>query len=106
MIQLFLIRDYSYSNSERICHCSGEATTSSEQMAADMELGVKATLAVLAMKPHVAEADNPLLCESIRRARSELTLSLLLKFRNDQGMLRDILNALLDQVEIFRYSLI
>ena len=58
---------------------------------------MKATLAVLAMKPQVAEADNPLLCESLRRARSELTLSLLLKFRNEPKLLRDILNALLDQ---------
>ena len=56
------------------------------------------------MKPQIAEADNPLLCESIRRSRAELTLNLLLKFKDNHMKLRLIIDALLGHSSVEMYN--
>ena len=56
------------------------------------------------MKPQIAEADNPLLCESIRRSRAELTLNLLLKFKDNRKKLRLIIDALLGHSSVEMYT--
>lgn len=45
----------------------------------------------------VFAAQNPILCEGIRRQRSDLTLNLLTLYKDDQGRLIQILNKLLDR---------
>jgi hypothetical protein len=42
-------------------------------------------------------AQNPILCEGIRRQRSDLTLNLLTLYKDDQGRLIQILDKLLDR---------
>jgi hypothetical protein len=43
------------------------------------------------------QAQNPILCEGIRRQRSDLALNLLTLYKDDQGRLIQILNKLLDR---------
>lgn len=46
----------------------------------DEELSVKVALEVLNMKLMVSEADYPMLCESTRRQRGELALTMLMRY--------------------------
>lgn len=71
--------------------------TSADITAADMKLGFDAAVAALAMKTNISEADNPLLCEGIRRQRGELALSMLVHYKDHPLKHRRILDALLDK---------
>jgi len=42
------------------------------------------------MKANVSEAEHPLLCESNRRQRGELALSMLLHYKDDVGKLSKV----------------
>lgn len=42
------------------------------------------------MKANVSEADHPLLCESIRKQRGELALSMLLHYKDDVNKLSKV----------------
>lgn len=56
--------------------------TSADVTANDMKLGFDAAVAALALKTNISEADNPLLCEGIRRHRGELALSMLVHYKD------------------------
>lgn len=60
---------------------SGIATRSNAQRRpSDEELAVKVALEALGMKLLVSEADHPMLCESTRRQRGELAITMLIRF--------------------------
>ncbi|KAJ8022267.1 Zinc finger SWIM domain-containing protein 8 [Holothuria leucospilota] len=70
---------------------------SADITASDMKLGFDAAVAALAMKTNISEADNPLLCEGIRRQRGELALAMLVHYKDHPLKHRKILDALLDK---------
>ncbi|KAK7003387.1 zinc finger SWIM domain-containing protein 8-like isoform X2 [Biomphalaria glabrata] len=64
---------------------------------ADEKLGFEAAVTALGMKANIAEADHPLLCESTRRQRGELAISMLVHYKDDQVRLSRIMDKLLDK---------
>ncbi|BFZ03243.1 hypothetical protein BsWGS_06282 [Bradybaena similaris] len=64
---------------------------------ADEKLGFEAAVTALGMKANIAEADHPLLCESTRRQRGELAISMLVHYKDDQIKLSKIMDKLLDK---------
>ncbi|XP_059156480.1 zinc finger SWIM domain-containing protein 8-like isoform X2 [Physella acuta] len=63
----------------------------------DEKLGFEAAVTALGMKANIAEADHPLLCESTRRQRGELAISMLVHYKDDQIKLSKIMDKLLDK---------
>ncbi|KAH9502527.1 Zinc finger SWIM domain-containing protein 8 [Bulinus truncatus] len=63
----------------------------------DEKLGFEAAVTALGMKANIAEADHPLLCESTRRQRGELAISILVHYKDDQVKLSKIMDKLLDK---------
>ncbi|WAQ97485.1 ZSWM8-like protein [Mya arenaria] len=49
------------------------------------------------MKANVSEADHPLLCESTRKQRGDLTMAMLLNYKDDIAKLSKIMDKLLDK---------
>uniref|UniRef100_A0A0N5AJS0 SWIM-type domain-containing protein n=1 Tax=Syphacia muris TaxID=451379 RepID=A0A0N5AJS0_9BILA len=66
------------------------------RLPSDEELAIKVALEVLNMKLMVAEADYPMLCESTRRQRGELALTMLMRYKDSAEKLALILDGLLD----------
>ena len=56
-----------------------------------------AVIYALNLKTNVSEAEHPLLCESIRRQRGELSMAMLLHYKNDQWKLLEVMDKLLDK---------
>ncbi|VDK21925.1 unnamed protein product, partial [Anisakis simplex] len=76
---------------------SGITTRSSAQRRpSDEELAVKVALEALGMKLMVSEADNPMLCESTRRQRGELAITMLMRYKDCTEKLAVVLDQLLD----------
>ncbi|CAF0729450.1 unnamed protein product [Didymodactylos carnosus] len=63
----------------------------------DELLGFDAAISALGLKTYVSEGQNPILCEGIRRQRSDLALNLLTLYKDDQTRLIKILEKLLDR---------
>lgn len=63
----------------------------------DEALGFEAAVAALGLKANVSEADHPLLCEGTRRQRGELTLTLLVQYKDCSEKLARIMDKLLDR---------
>ncbi|CAF0912729.1 unnamed protein product [Didymodactylos carnosus] len=63
----------------------------------DELLGFDAAISALGSKTYVSEGQNPILCEGIRRQRSDLALNLLTLYKDDQTRLIKILEKLLDR---------
>lgn len=63
----------------------------------DEKLGFEGAVAALGMKANVSEADHPLLCESTRRQRGELAITMLVHYKDDQVKLSKIMDKLLDK---------
>jgi hypothetical protein len=63
----------------------------------DEALGFEAAVAALGLKANVSEADHPLLCEGTRRQRGELTLTLLVQYKDYSEKLARIMDKLLDR---------
>lgn len=86
MLQFCILFFFSINLSAEVpaANSSGMLTsyTSADITAADMKLGFDAAVAALAMKTNISEADNPLLCEGIRRQRGELALSMLVHYKD------------------------
>ncbi|CAL1538876.1 unnamed protein product [Lymnaea stagnalis] len=61
------------------------------------KLGFEAAVTALGMKANIAEADHPLLCESTRRQRGELAISMLVQYKDDSVRLSKIMDKLLDK---------
>ncbi|XP_046360327.1 zinc finger SWIM domain-containing protein 8 homolog isoform X2 [Haliotis rufescens] len=64
---------------------------------ADEKLGFEAAVTALGLKANVSEAEHPLLCESTRRQRGELAMSMLVQYKDDQVKLSKIMDKLLDK---------
>uniref|UniRef100_A0A915EH90 Zinc finger SWIM domain-containing protein 8 n=1 Tax=Ditylenchus dipsaci TaxID=166011 RepID=A0A915EH90_9BILA len=62
----------------------------------DDSLALELALEVLGMRVFISETDHPMLCESIRRQRGELSMTLLLRNRDCLEKLGVILDKLLD----------
>lgn len=62
----------------------------------DDELGFEAALEALGIKPIVSEAEHPLLCEGTRRQRGDLSMALLLRYKDSPEKLARIMDRLLD----------
>uniref|UniRef100_F1KPY7 Zinc finger SWIM domain-containing protein n=1 Tax=Ascaris suum TaxID=6253 RepID=F1KPY7_ASCSU len=76
---------------------SGIATRSNAQRRpSDEELAVKVALEALGMKLLVSEADHPMLCESTRRQRGELAITMLIRYKDCTEKLAVVLDCLLD----------
>ena len=56
-----------------------------------------AAVAAIGLKANVSEADHPLLCEGTRRQRGDLTLTLLVSYKDDPDKLAKIMDKLLDK---------
>merc|ERR1719193_1729178 len=65
--------------------------------AGDELLGFDAATAAIGLKANVSEADHPLLCEGTRRQRGDLTLTLLVNYKEDPDRLAKIMEKLLDK---------
>ncbi|CAF1444047.1 unnamed protein product [Rotaria sordida] len=63
----------------------------------DELLAFDTAICALGAKCYISEAQNPILCEGIRRQRSDLALNLLTLYKDDQGRLIQILDKLLDR---------
>ncbi|XP_050442654.1 zinc finger SWIM domain-containing protein 8 homolog isoform X2 [Adelges cooleyi] len=63
----------------------------------DESLGFEAAVAVLGMKANISEAENPLLCEGIRRQRGELALNIIIRYKNNPTRLAFAMDKLLDR---------
>lgn len=66
----------------------------------DEALGFEAAVAALGLKANVSEADHPLLCEGTRRQRGELTLTLLVQYKDCSEKLARIMDKLLDRFPV------
>jgi hypothetical protein len=66
----------------------------------DEALGFEAAVAALGLKANVSEADHPLLCEGTRRQRGELTLTLLVQYKDCSEKLARIMDKLLDRFSV------
>ncbi|KAL4239909.1 Zinc finger SWIM domain-containing protein 8 [Mactra antiquata] len=77
--------------------CSSRQATAICRTAGDEKLGFDGCVASLGMKANVSEADHPLLCESTRKQRGELALSMLLHYKDDVVKLSKIMDKLLDK---------
>ncbi|ESO89038.1 hypothetical protein LOTGIDRAFT_209983 [Lottia gigantea] len=64
---------------------------------ADEKLGFDAAVTALGLKANVSEAEHPLLCESTRRQRGELAMTMLLLYKDDQTRLSRIMDKILDK---------
>ena len=64
---------------------------------ADELMGFEAAVAAIGLKANVSEADHPLLCEGTRRQKGDLTLSLLVTYKDDPERLAKIMDKLLDK---------
>ena len=49
----------------------------------DQQLGFEASIAVIGMKANISEAQHALLCEGVRRQKGDLSLTLLLTFKDE-----------------------
>lgn len=63
----------------------------------DEKLGFEGCVAALGMKANVSEAEHPLLCESTRKQRGELTISMLTHYKDDVVKLSKVMDKLLDK---------
>lgn len=63
----------------------------------DEKLGFEGCVAALGMKANVSEAEHPLLCESTRKQRGELAISMLVHYKDDQVKLSKVMDKLLDK---------
>ncbi len=63
----------------------------------DETLGFEAAVAALGLKANVSEADHPLLCEGTRRQRGDLSVMLLVHYKDDPDKLAKIMDKLLDR---------
>jgi hypothetical protein len=63
----------------------------------DDQLGFDAAVAAIGLKANVSEADHPLLCEGTRRERGDITLNLLVNYKDDPDKLSKIMDKLLDK---------
>ena len=63
----------------------------------DDQLGFDAAVAAIGLKANVSEADHPLLCEGTRRQRGDITLNLLVNYKDDPDKLSKIMDKLLDK---------
>ena len=73
------------------------ANYSMPRQAGDEQLGFEAAVAAIGLKANVSEADHPLLCEGTRRQRGDLTLMLLVNYKEDPERLAKIMDKLLDK---------
>ncbi|KAL3877929.1 hypothetical protein ACJMK2_035570 [Sinanodonta woodiana] len=85
----------------QVSPCSGRSTGKSVQVStrqqADEKLGFEGAVAALGMKANVSEAEHPLLCESTRRQRGELAITMLVHYKDDMNKLSKIMDNLLDK---------
>ncbi|XP_011500234.1 PREDICTED: zinc finger SWIM domain-containing protein 8 [Ceratosolen solmsi marchali] len=63
----------------------------------DENLGFDAAVAALGLKANVSEADHPLLCEGTRRQRGELSITLLVFYKDEPMKVARIMDKLLDR---------
>ena len=83
-----LSQNFSISSIDQLSNQSNES---------DELLAFDAAICALGAKCFISEAQNPILCEGIRRQRSDLALNLLTLYKDDQGRLIQILDKLLDR---------
>ncbi|XP_077534484.1 zinc finger SWIM domain-containing dorado isoform X3 [Haemaphysalis longicornis] len=67
------------------------------KLPSDEALGFEAAVAALGLKANVSEAEHPLLCEGTRRQRGDLSITLLVFYKDDQEKLAKIMDRLLDK---------
>ncbi|XP_064457941.1 zinc finger SWIM domain-containing protein 8 homolog [Ornithodoros turicata] len=67
------------------------------KLPSDEMLGFEAAVAALGLKANVSEAEHPLLCEGTRRQRGDLSITLLVVYKDDQEKLAKIMDKLLDK---------
>ncbi|KAK8782485.1 hypothetical protein V5799_016174 [Amblyomma americanum] len=67
------------------------------KLPSDETLGFEAAVAALGLKANVSEAEHPLLCEGTRRQRGDLSITLLVFYKDDQEKLAKIMDRLLDK---------
>lgn len=72
--------------------------------ALDKQLAFEASLSALSLKTNLSETQHSLLCEGIRRQKADLSLTLLLTFKDDEMALLKIMDTILDKDihELFR----
>lgn len=74
-----------------------KSTYSYPRHPSDELTGFEAAVAAIGLKANVSEADHPLLCEGTRRQKGDLTLSLLVTYKDDPDRLAKIMEKLLDK---------
>ncbi|XP_031553811.1 zinc finger SWIM domain-containing protein 8-like isoform X2 [Actinia tenebrosa] len=74
-----------------------DGTTVDQGKKLDEEIGYKAAVCALGMKPNVLETTYPILCEGIRRQRGDLAIALLDYCKDVPSRLKEVKAVLLDK---------
>jgi len=101
MLASFIFDSFCLPNTARNDRPPQTSTSSSSRRSEitkrDEEDGFAAAVNALGFKVNVSEAEHPLLCEGTRKQKGDLTMSLLMLYKDSQHKLRTILDNLLDK---------